>query len=170
MEGAEHDALDRARGTNVVNRPARELRLRRLQLDDEAAPRDSRSSTVAEAGDADARGHETDTRVRQPADRAVNRVAGIDARELVRGARGERSARVGRPIERVVVMHDDHAVARQVDVELQTIGAERQPMVERHHRVLRPQRRAAAMGEDERPGQPGLRKLGQGSHLSRASM
>ena len=95
-------------------------------------------------------------------------VAGIDARELIRGARGDRSVRVRRALERVVVVHDDDAVAREVDVELETVGAERQSVIERHHRVLGPERRAAAVGEDERPGQPGRRKLGQGPHLSRA--
>ncbi len=97
-------------------------------------------------------------------------VPGIDARELIRASRGDRPVRVRRALERVVVMNDDDAVARQMNVELDTVGAERQPMVERRHRILRPQRRAATMGEDERPGQPGLRKLGQGPHLSRAPL
>ena len=41
----------------------------------------------------------------------------------------------------VVVVHDDDAVAREVDVELEPVGAERQAVVERRERVLRPQRR-----------------------------
>ena len=50
------------------------------------------------------------------------------------------------------MMHDDDAVAGQMDVELETIGAERQAVIERRDRVLRPERRAATMGKDERPG------------------
>ena len=38
-----------------------------------------------------------------------------------------------------------------MDVELETIGAERQPVIERRDRVLLAERRAATMGKDERP-------------------
>ena len=61
------------------------------------------------------------------------------------------AAPVRRALQRRVVMHDDDAVARQVHVELEAVGAERQAVVERRDRVLRPQRGAAAMREDERP-------------------
>ena len=50
-----------------------------------------------------------------------------------------------------VVVHDDDAVARQVHVELEPIGAERQAVVERGDRVLRRERAAAAMREHQRP-------------------
>ena len=46
---------------------------------------------------------------------------------------------------------DDHdAVAGEMDVELETVGAEGQAVIEGRERVLGPQRRAAAMGVDER--------------------
>ena len=48
-------------------------------------------------------------------------------------------------------MDDDDAVAREVHVELEAVGAERQAVVECGHRVLRRQRAAAAMGEHQRP-------------------
>ena len=63
----------------------------------------------------------------------------------------------------------DDAVAREVNVELDAVGAERQSVVERRHRVLGPQPGTTAMGEDERPARAALRKLGQGPHLSRGA-
>ncbi len=63
---------------------------------------------------------------------------------------------------------DDHdAVAREVDVELEAIGAERQAVIEGLDRVLRPERGAAAMREGKGPVRPDLRKLRQRRHLSR---
>ena len=48
-------------------------------------------------------------------------------------------------------MVDDHdAVAGEMDVELETVGAERKAVIEGREGVLGPQRRAAAMGIDER--------------------
>ena len=54
--------------------------------------------------------------------------------------RPDRPGRVRRPIERVIVVHDDDAVAREVDIELETVGAEGQPVIERRQRVFRPER------------------------------
>ena len=79
-------------------------------------------------------------------------VAGIDTRQLGRVTGVDAAPGVCRAIERRVVMDDDDAVARQVHVELEAVGAERQAVVERRDRVLGRQRAAAAMREDERPG------------------
>jgi hypothetical protein len=49
-------------------------------------------------------------------------------------------------------VHDDDAVAGEMDVELETVGAEAEPVIEGREGVLRPQRRAAAMGVNERAG------------------
>ena len=49
-----------------------------------------------------------------------------------------------------IVVNDDDAVAREVHVELEAVGAEREAVVERRDRVLRRQRAAAAMREHER--------------------
>ena len=67
-------------------------------------------------------------------------------------------------------MNDDNAVAREVDVELEAIGAERETVVEGLDRVLRPERGAAAMREGEGPVRPDLRKLGQRRNLSRPAL
>ena len=47
-------------------------------------------------------------------------------------------------------MHDHDAVAGEMDVELETVGAEGEAVIEGREGVLGPQRRAAAMGVDER--------------------
>ena len=46
--------------------------------------------------------------------------------------------------------HDGNAVGRQLHVDLETVGAERDAVVDRRHGVFRRELRAAAMGEDER--------------------
>jgi hypothetical protein len=43
-----------------------------------------------------------------------------------------------------------YAVGRQVHVELEPVGAGRQPNIEGRQRVLRPERRPAAVREDAR--------------------
>jgi hypothetical protein len=50
------------------------------------------------------------------------------------------------------MVHDDDAVPRQVDVELEPVGAERETMVECGERVLGPQGGAATVRIDERNG------------------
>jgi len=50
------------------------------------------------------------------------------------------------------VMHDDDAVTRQVDVELQPVRPEREAVIEREQRVLGPELRAAAVRVDEGHG------------------
>ena len=84
-------------------------------------------------------------------DGAAEPVAGIDRREFVRGELHERSAPVGGAIEQRVMMNDDDAVTREVDVELESISAKREAVVEGGEGVLGPQRRAASMRKYERP-------------------
>ena len=49
----------------------------------------------------------------------------------------------GRTFERIVVMHDDGAVARQVHIELETVRAEGQAVVKGGNRILGTKRRPA---------------------------
>jgi hypothetical protein len=58
-------------------------------------------------------------------------------------------------------MDDRDAVARQVDIQFEAVGAERDPVFERRHRVLRRERASASMREDQ-----GARRIKKGmSHL-----
>jgi hypothetical protein len=52
-------------------------------------------------------------------------------------------------------VHDDDAVAREVNIELETVGTEGQPVIERHQRVFRPEGGATAMRIDEWAGEEG---------------
>jgi len=72
------------------------------------------------------------------------------APKLVGGAIGDRTAQGRGAVERPIVMNDDDAVARQVNVELDSVGSERQAVVERFHRVFRRKRAAAAVREHQR--------------------
>jgi hypothetical protein len=47
-------------------------------------------------------------------------------------------------------MHNDHVVARQPDIQLDPVGAERQAVIEGEKRVLGPKRGAPPMREDLR--------------------
>ena len=76
--------------------------------------------------------------------------SGIDPRQFIRRAIGNRAGIAGRALERIVVMHDDHAVARQVHVELEAVGAAGQAVVERDQRVLGPERGAAPVCVNQR--------------------
>jgi hypothetical protein len=49
-------------------------------------------------------------------------------------------------------MHDYDAVARETDVELEAVGAEGEPVLERRQRIFRRQRAAASMRKNERSG------------------
>ena len=78
----------------------------------------------------------------------------IHSRQLGGTACGHRAPRVGGPIERGIVNDDGHAVACEVDIELEAVGAMRQPVLEGDQRVLRCQLGAAAMREYQRMGRP----------------
>ena len=73
----------------------------------------------------------------------------VELLQRVRAVRRERTATARGPIERGVVMHHRHAVARQADVELEPVGADRKAVVERDERVFRAQLRPAAMREHQ---------------------
>ena len=81
---------------------------------------------------------------RRDGDRSGSRRPAARARAAERAAIGPRA--VGRALERRVVVHDDDVVARQVDVELEAVGAERQAVIERREvcsRDAAPRRRDA---------------------------
>jgi hypothetical protein len=68
------------------------------------------------------------------------------------GGELERLARETRgTVERAVVVHDDLSAAGKTDVELETVRAQRQPVVECHKGVLGRERRSAPVGEHEGP-------------------
>ena len=69
----------------------------------------------------------------------------VDTGELVGRERGNRPAGAGRTLEHVVVMHNDDAVARKVNVELEAVRSEGEAVIERRDRVFRPQRRAVSV-------------------------
>ena len=79
--------------------------------------------------------------------------AGIQPREFVRGQRRDWTTAIRRALQRLVVVHHHHAVAREVDVELQPVGPERQPMVERQQRVLGTKQGPAPMREHLGPAE-----------------
>ena len=56
---------------------------------------------------------------------AIEPITRIDAGELIRRARCQRTCRISRSIEGIVMMHHHDAVAREMDIELDAIGAER---------------------------------------------
>ena len=79
-------------------------------------------------------------------------ITGINPRELLRAAGGNRSGSVRRPIERPIMMHDDDAIRREVDIELETVRAGGHPYVKRRYGVLRAKVAAAPMREHLRAG------------------
>ena len=124
-ERAEADPLDRIGAADHVEGSRRQLGAIHLHLDDDPRVAIARK------------------------DVGQRRNAGTP--QLIRGAIRDRAAQRRRPIQGPIVMHDDHAVAREVDVELEAVGAEREAVVERGDRILRRQRAPAAMREHEGP-------------------
>lgn len=53
-----------------------------------------------------------------------------EARQLIGSTRRNRSLQRRRALQRPIVVHDDDAVAREMHVELGTVGAEGEPVVE----------------------------------------
>jgi hypothetical protein len=58
--------------------------------------------------------------------------------------------RIGGPIEGRIVMHDDNAVTREMDIEFEPIRAERKAVIEGDDRVFGAKDRSAAVGIYER--------------------
>ena len=77
--------------------------------------------------------------------------AGVEAFQLRHRPEGDRSAAVGRPVERLIVDHDERAIARHAQIELDGIDAERHGLAQRLEGVLRCVGAIAAMADD-RPG------------------
>ena len=77
-------------------------------------------------------------------------VTGVGSTELIRGERRDMTAQVRGSLERLVMMNHGDPVARQPDIEFQSVRAERKAPIERDDGVFGRQRRSAAMREDER--------------------
>ena len=138
-ERAEADAIDRACAPDEVDGRGGELDVIHLQLDD-----DPHIAISAE-----------DVRQRRH----------VRARELGGRSFGDGPAERRRPVERAIVMDHHLAVARQVDIELDTVGAEPQSVVERLDRVLGRERAPAAMREHQ-----GTRRCEERMHGGRWSL
>ena len=82
---------------------------------------------------------------------ATEMITGVGPRKLVGGPVRDRAGEVRRPLQCPVVVDDDDAIAREVNVELQTLGAERQAAVEGRDRILRREHAPASMREHLRP-------------------
>ena len=150
-ERAERHAVDGAGRAHVVDRAPRELRLVHLELDDDRRRPGSASSTSRRRGTPSPcprNGNSAGPAARRRPEPVGRRQP---LRSSARGERRDEAGAAGRPIERVVVVHDDDAVAGEVDVELEAVGAEREAVIERGDRVLRTERRSAAMRVDKRP-------------------
>ena len=143
MEGSDAGALDRVCLLDRFADGTRQLRLPAFHLDDDAGIRMSRQHVVEprHADSLSAKGM-----------RAVDleMKTCVDRRELRRGEAANRARAIGRAIERLIVDDDGNAVGGQLHVDLEAVGSERHAVVDRRHRVLGRQLRAAAMGEDER--------------------
>ena len=74
--------------------------------------------------------------------------AGVETLQLGHRPEGDRSAAVGRPVERLVVNHDERAIACHTQIELDGIDTERHGLAQRLERVLRRVGAIAAMADD----------------------
>ncbi len=131
------------RGTDGINHGARGRVRAILDLDDE---RDSRVAFE----DLGERGHALPSPAPGAAFVLGKAISGVHACELIRGPARDRSRGVGAPIEIRVMVHDRHAVTREVHVELEPVCAGREPEIEGRTGILRAERAAAAMREHER--------------------
>ena len=75
--------------------------------------------------------------------------AGVRARQFAGGSPRHRTLEICRPFQHAVVVNDDDAVAREMQVELEAVGAERQAVVERRQGVFRGERAPSTVREDE---------------------
>ncbi len=75
---------------------------------------------------------------------------GVHSRQLALIEGGDGGPAVGRAIEGRVVVDDNDAVARQADIQLDPVGAECESLVECRDGVLRRERGAAPVREDQR--------------------
>ena len=62
----------------------------------------------------------------------------IDPGELSRRLQPDRTAGIGRALEGRIVMHHHDAVAGEMDIELEPVGAESEAVIESHESVLGP--------------------------------
>jgi hypothetical protein len=142
IERSDADPVDRGRFLDRRADGAGQLRLAALHLDDD--PRAVFRQHRIERRHANALAAK---RVRAVAGEVI---AGVDARQLAGGERIDRTLPIGGAVERAIVDDDGDAVARQLDVDLEAVGAERKTVVERRHGIFRGQQRAAAMRKHQR--------------------
>src|SRR5262245_26386862 len=140
-EGAQRDTIDGPGRAHDVDGSMRELGIVDLELDDDGgrgiAPEDAleRRNTPG------------------PAAKSVEVEPGIQPGERVRRLPRHRPASIRGSLQRGVVVDDDHAIAREVNVQFEPVRTEGQAVVEGEDRVLRPQQRPAPMREHLRPRQ-----------------
>jgi len=141
-ERSKTDPVDRPSATDHVYRRGRERRIVHLQFDDDWHVRVPRQH-VGEHRHADPQS------AKRKRVAALEVIAGIRTRQLVGSELGGRPAKIRRPLERTVVVNDDDPVAREADVELEAVGAQPEPLVERRERVLWSERAASPMREHQ---------------------
>ena len=98
------------------------------------------AQNLAQCGDADVLSAE-----RMFVTAVAEMTAGIESCQLGLREVGDAPASAGGPFEGRVVVNDDDAILREVDVELEPIGAQREPVIECLDRILGPKRGTAAM-------------------------
>ena len=136
----EAHAIERVRLAHHIDRGVRELGAAHLQLDDDW-------NVAISVEHIRERRYAARSPPKRKAIVTSEEIPRVRPRELVRRTLDEGPREVGRPCKRAVVVHDDDAVAREVDVELKTVGAQREATVEGHQRVLGRKRTAPAMRE-----------------------
>jgi hypothetical protein len=134
-------AIDGAGGANVVHDGQPHRRAVDLHLDNDRNLRKA-PEHVAQRGDPHAALAE-----RKAAAIVREAASGIDRRQLGGCPRPHRAGPARRAIERRVVTDDGDAVRREMDVELEPVGARGDSQVERGDRIFRAQRAPAAMGK-----------------------
>jgi hypothetical protein len=97
------------------------------------------------------RGHAESCTPKWIAVSAAVEMAGVGAHKVRGRPLGYRTMQVCGPFEGPVVVHDHDAIARELNVELQAVYAERQSIVERGKRVFRSERGTAAVREHKWP-------------------
>ncbi len=131
-ERSQADPVDRVGSSDVIDDGARAIRVVHLQLDDDpriSIGREHRSER-RNINSARTKGELAGIVGRNrpvPGWERPKPIPGVGALELGGSAFGDRPRQVCRPLESPIVMDDHDAVAREMHVQLQPIGAQRQP-------------------------------------------
>ena len=159
-ERAEAHAIDRPGGAHDLHDGARELGAVDFQLDDDASVAVAREH-IGERRHADTLPGEWG-RVA-----AAKTAPGVCPRQLVGRALHDRAREIRGAVERRIVMDHDDGVAREMDVQLEAVGAEREAVVEGRTCVLGRERAPAAVREHQRA----LRRIKEAMrHVQRCSV